>query len=130
MTSPSLPLVLLFAVAGAAGALARWGIYELVVQFGGATLNTWHFGTAAVNLLGCFAYGVGYGMLPSAQVSSWRLIFLTGFLGAFTTFSAFAADTLQLAKDDGLPFRAIVNVVAQVVLGLLLLWLGIKLTSR
>jgi CrcB protein len=58
----------------------------------------WPYGTFAVNLIGCFAIGLCFRLLPSAEFGqpSARLLLMTGALGGFTTFSAFALDTAQL----------------------------------
>jgi CrcB protein len=54
---------------------------------------------------------------------------MIGFLGGFTTFSAFSLQTLQLLRDGKLMF-ALANVVGSVVLCLLAVWLGFALTLR
>jgi CrcB protein len=59
-------------------------------------------------------------------VGSVRLAVTVGLLGGFTTFSTFGAETLGLARE-GEVWRAAVNVVAQVVLGLAAVWLGDRL---
>ncbi|MGL5116428.1 MAG: fluoride efflux transporter CrcB [Beijerinckiaceae bacterium] len=58
----------------------------------------WPYGTFAVNLLGCLAMGLCFRLLPAAEIGqpSARLLLMTGVLGGFTTFSAFALDAAQL----------------------------------
>jgi CrcB protein len=58
-----------------------------------------------------------------------RELLLSGLLGGFTTFSAFSFDNVELLMQ-GFPGRALANIVGQVVLGVLALWLGMQLTSR
>lgn len=87
--------LILVASAGALGALARYGVTSLAEWQG---WNPW--GTFAVNVFGCFAIGV---LIASASEADWfesygRNLLVFGFLGAFTTFSAFSMDTLQLAQ--------------------------------
>ena len=74
------------ALAGAAGALARYGLSGLMHRFLGAAFP---WGTLAVNLVGCFLLGL---LLEVSRQSGWvspgfRTIAGIGFLGAFTTFS-------------------------------------------
>ena len=55
-----------------------------------------------------------------------RVLLLTGFMGAFTTFSSFAFETVQLARD-GEMLLAVGNIVLQNVLGLLSMIAGMML---
>jgi CrcB protein len=74
-------------------------------------------GTLFVNVLGCFAMGVLIEMLAlkAGATQSQRLFLATGVLGGFTTFSAFAIETLLL-HERGQFGWAMLNVVASVVL--------------
>ena len=83
------------------------------------------YGTLTVNLIGCFVIGF-LGQLAEARgilASETRLLVFIGLLGGFTTFSSFGNDTLNLARS-GQMFNALTNVAINVVLGLLLVWLG------
>jgi len=81
-------------IGAALGAWARWGL--------GALLNpvfpTLPLGTLSANLLGGFLMGVAMGMISQfdALPPAARLMFMTGFLGALTTFSTFSAETVTL----------------------------------
>jgi fluoride exporter len=111
------------AIAGAAGSLLRWGSYELVGWAAPRRWSIeWHLGTLVVNAIGCFLFGLLFEWLKLAEPlnAQLRLIILTGFLGAFTTYSAFAADTLDLQKQNGFPI-ALAFVAVQVVTG----WIAI-----
>jgi CrcB protein len=108
------------ALAGAAGTLARYGLCVLVPRWCGTGFP---WGTLAVNALGCFLFGLVWTRALSEQA---RLILLTGFLGAFTTFSTFAFDTGGQLGDRQWLFAA-ANVAAQVLLGLTCLFLGFAL---
>jgi CrcB protein len=85
-------------------------------------------GTWTVNVAGCFAIGLLAALAETTGPlsSSARLFVFTGFLGGFTTFSAFAYESLKLAGDihAGAAFG---NVVGQVALGLLAVWAGVAL---
>lgn len=77
--------ILLISFGAILGALSRWqlGIWlnPLISQFA--------FGTLMANVLGCFLIGIALGL--NLQESS-KLLLITGFLGSFTTFSAFSAE--------------------------------------
>ena len=81
---------------GALGALARYGAGLLaVVAFGGA----FSWGTMIVNIVGSLVMGgvAAYvSAVPSGLSDAVRLGIMTGFLGAFTTFSAFSLDFMRL----------------------------------
>ncbi len=111
-------------IAGAFGALARYGLTRLVQHLLG---NTFPWGTFTVNILGSFLFGMVWMMIEnhaSASLSpQLRLIFLTGFMGGFTTFSSFMFETSTLIGQNqwGLVF---VNLLLQTALGLLALFVG------
>ena len=77
--------ILLISFGAVLGALSRWqlGVWlnPLISQFA--------FGTLMANVLGCFLIGIALGL--NLQESS-KLLLITGFLGSFTTFSAFSAE--------------------------------------
>src|SRR5262249_12589269 len=107
---------------GAAGTLARYGLGVLVPRWWGSSFP---WGTLVVNALGCFLFGLVWALAERrlALGDEARVIVLTGFVGAFTTFSTFAFETGQLLRgQQGLYAGA--NVAAQLVLGLGCLSLG------
>lgn len=92
----SLLTLLLIALGGLTGALARYGLSGLVQ---GDRIN-FPFGTLVVNLIGCFIMGLMvYFIRQSLLHSELRSLLGYGFLGAFTTFSAFSAETLNLVIE-------------------------------
>lgn len=117
--------LLLLAAAGAAGTLARFGLSGLVQRLG-PTDFPW--GTFAVNALGCLLFGVVWSLAEERLVISGatRLVVLVGFMGAFTTFSTFAFETVQLL-DDSQWLAAAGNLLLQNVAGVALVLLGIAL---
>lgn len=92
---------LVVAAGGALGAMARFGVNSLVFPLLG---NRFPLGTLLVNVTGSVLMGVCYvliierGLLPSAL----RDLLMVGFIGAFTTFSAFSLDTLALWQNGHL----------------------------
>jgi CrcB protein len=115
--------LLWIAAAGAFGSLARYGLQGLV-QRQAASLFPW--GTLAVNVLGCFLFGLVWALAEErgAMSAQARTVLLIGFMGAFTTFSSFAYETVQLVRDAQWLLAA-ANVAAQNVLGFVALVLGI-----
>jgi CrcB protein len=115
--------LLLVGLGGFAGSVARYGISILGTRFG----SSFPAGTLAVNLLGCLAVG---GLLPFLEAipERGRLFLVTGFLGGFTTFSAFGLETQALVQR-GQAGLAAAYVAASVGLGLGAVWLGKGLFS-
>ncbi len=123
--------ILLVAVGGAAGSVARYLVGLGALRF--AAASAFPFATILVNVLGCFLLGgvlalVGSAGPSTSAVASFRLLIITGFLGGFTTFSAFAGETVLLAREGALGF-AVGNVVAHVVLSLLAVAVGHRLAA-
>jgi CrcB protein len=116
--------LLAVAVGGALGAMARYGIALWARQrFDGV----FPWGTLLANALGCLLIGLLVQTLPRWSVpEAARLIILTGFLGALTTFSTFGWETVRAAQL-GQPGLAVANVAANLTVGLLAVTAGIGL---
>jgi CrcB protein len=85
------------------------------------------FGTLFVNLLGSFLIGIALGLSVKYNILSrgtfGHYIFVTGFLGSFTTFSTFSQDSfLLLTQKQYIPFMS--NILLNVVVGILFVALG------
>lgn len=118
--------LLLIGLAGAAGAVARYLCSRTVTDMTGATFP---WGTMTVNMLGCLVFGLVWGI---SEYRDWfsdrtRVALLIGFLGAFTTFSSFAYETVALIRDNQWWWAAF-NVIVQNVVGLAAVLLGISLS--
>jgi CrcB protein len=89
--------VLAICVGACVGALARWGL-GLWLNPGG--LLPW--GTLAANLLGGYLVGVCVATFQSMPQMDpvWRLLLVTGFLGALTTFSTFSAEVIAMLQQQ------------------------------
>jgi CrcB protein len=118
--------VMLIFLGGGAGSVLRW-----LTGLGAARLFGAGFpsGTLAVNLIGCFVMGVLARVLlaPEAGGSETRFLLMTGLLGGYTTFSAFALDAAHLWMRDagGTAFLYIaVSVLGSLAAVALGLWLG------
>lgn len=114
------------ALGGAAGAVARYGISGWVYQ---RFSDTFPWGTLAVNVLGSLLLGVVLGWFEGSVLSpELRRAVTVGFLGAFTTFSTFAYESVALVQA-GEWLRAGGYVVGSVALGLVAVGLGLALTA-
>ncbi|UHD15826.1 fluoride efflux transporter CrcB [Thiocapsa bogorovii] len=113
------------AAGGALGALARYGMSSAVYAWFG---RGFPWGTLAVNLLGSFLMGLLFVLLIErlSWAPEWRGAILIGFLGAFTTFSTFSIETLNLL-EDGAMLTAFLNMVVSVWLCILVCWVGVIL---
>ena len=125
---PKLSTILLLALGGAAGTLARVGLAELVSRLHG---GAWPIGTLVVNTLGCLLFGTVWGLLNErlALPSAWSIALLAGFCGAFTTFSTFAFDTHRLSSDLS-PIHPLGYLLLSNILGLFMVWLGAEHVGR
>lgn len=98
---------------GACGSIARH-----LVSLALAPLPAFPYGTLAVNVTGSFVAGLLVGVGDGRGLATpARLLLVTGFLGGYTTFSAFGVETVRLAEAHG-AFAASANVVVSLVLGL------------
>lgn len=112
------------AVGGALGSALRYGLNRWLTQLFGDALP---WGTIVINIVGSYVIGLATaffgGTAGALTPIEMRQFVLVGVCGGFTTFSSFSLQTLTLLQT-GQPVRAIVNVVASVVLCLLAVWLG------
>ena len=118
--------LVLIGMAGLAGTLVRYWVSQAA---DGKFQSAFPAGTLVVNLLGCFAAGFLFQFFERTAVSpEIRLAVFTGFLGGFTTFSAYALQTLVMVRG-GMATMAVVNVVASNVAGLVCVWAGFGLSQ-
>ncbi|MEZ4386377.1 MAG: fluoride efflux transporter CrcB [Candidatus Krumholzibacteriia bacterium] len=117
--------LILMALAGGAGAVCRYGLGGAVQRLAGERFPA---GTMVVNLLGCLLFGLVWGWLEGRAGFSpqTRVVVLTGFMGAFTTFSTFAFETAGLLQG-GQWLAAILNVGVQATVGVVLVLVGMAL---
>jgi fluoride exporter len=119
-------LALVF-VGGGLGSSLRFGADWLLKRLWPEQALAFPWATLAVNFIGCFAIGLGVGLLPK-ETENWgpelRSLLLVGVCGGLTTFSAFANQTLALGSG-----KALINVALSVAGGLALAWLGLTLAG-
>ena len=113
---------------GGLGAMARYGVSAVIIHYC-ANLK-FPLATFLVNLGGCILIGVLAGLVEKHPLlgPSARLLLITGFLGGFTTFSAFSFETLFLMRRGDLAIAGL-NVVGSVFCCLVGVWLGLKLET-
>ena len=113
--------VLLVALGGAVGSVARYGVGVAAARWFGLAFP---WGTLAVNVIGGLAMG-----LLAARIApdneNLRLLIGPGVLGGFTTFSAFSLETVRLMEQQ--PGLAALYAVASLVLSVGACWMGLEL---
>lgn len=120
--------IFLIALGGSVGSVLRY----LLAGWGQRlTGGTFPLGTLIVNVLGCLVIGFLNALFngPLMIRQEYRLALTIGVLGGFTTFSAFGWESFSLA-NDGQYFRAILNILLSITLGLVAVWLGYRLSQR
>ncbi|WP_156862594.1 fluoride efflux transporter CrcB [Casimicrobium huifangae] len=103
--------------------LGAWARYGLALAMNGRSWMPW--GTFAANAIGGFLIGLALAHLAAKPELSplWRMFFVTGFLGALTTFSSFSAEVVVLVHDGDLG-RALTLAAMHLVASLVLTALG------
>ncbi|MDH5333539.1 MAG: fluoride efflux transporter CrcB [Thermoleophilia bacterium] len=111
------------AVAGAFGALARYGLEGLVSD---RAHGAFPWGTFVVNVSGSFLLGLAFVLMTERTVvDPWLRSSLTiGFLGAYTTFSTLSFESYRLLEDGALGL-ALANTLGSLAAGLAAVYLGI-----
>ncbi|MFL6777919.1 MAG: fluoride efflux transporter CrcB [Sphingomicrobium sp.] len=116
---------LLVFLGGGMGAAARHAINRAGLGLLGPGFPWW---TLAVNVTGSFAIGLLAGLFGAMETGhNARLFLITGFLGGFTTFSAFSLDALTL-WERGAPIQAGMYILGSVVLSLLAAAVGLMVS--
>lgn len=118
--NPPLATIGLVALFGALGSVARFLVSTGVRN---AVGEPYLVGTFAVNVIGCFLFGVAWGYAAGNWSKAMQAAVFTGFFGGFTTFSSFAFESLELFQQGRMGL-ALGNILAQNVLGAVGVWWG------
>lgn len=108
---------------GFIGAILRYQVSGWVQDRSGSIL--FPFGTASVNIIGCFVIGLLTFLVETRSYFSveTRAFILIGLLGSFTTFSTFGSETLGLIRGGRMDMAAL-YAGGQVVIGVFMVWFG------
>lgn len=108
---------------GAAGSLLRYAVAELLLTRGPLRFP---LATFLINITGSFLIGLVLGTIGDREAANLRALLVAGFLGGYTTFSAFEWELLRLGRSG----LALLYGAGSVVVGLACCWAGALLAGR
>jgi CrcB protein len=117
--------ILLVGLGGGAGSILRYLASFLILKIFNEPLP---LATLAVNVLGCLAAGMCVHFFDATAQPALRLLFIAGFCGGFTTFSAFALENIYLWQAAAY-FKVALYTTLSIVSGFAAVWLGMWLTK-
>jgi CrcB protein len=114
---------LMVGIGGFVGSVLRFWLGSFI---GGRLGARFPYGTFVVNVTGSFLIGMVLAVLATKAHwnSNWRYLIPIGFIGGYTTFSAFEYETLQLFQDGQL-LTAMLNITLSVTVGFVAVWVGV-----
>lgn len=117
--------IVLLGLAGAVGTLTRYGVSGVVQRMASISFP---LGTFLVNLSGCLLFGLVFGLFEEriGLPGELRFLILTGFMGAYTTFSSYMFESVTLLQH-GQWLAAALNIIGQTVAGVALTIAGLAL---
>jgi CrcB protein len=120
--------IILVLLGGTIGTGFRYGLSSLV--YSRIERPTFPYANLIINVSGSFVIGVLAELFNERVLVSpaIRAALLTGLLGGYTTFSSFSYETFLLIRE-GEWFRAMLNAAGSVLLGLIAVWLGVRLAQ-
>ena len=113
---------------GFLGALARFTVSGVIQK--SFLKGVFPLGTLSVNMIGCVLVGLLLGVSDARDIFTIqvRLFLVVGVLGGFTTFSTFGYETFMMISE-GDYLKATVNVMAHIIFGVALVWVGYFVTT-
>ncbi|MDH5716100.1 MAG: fluoride efflux transporter CrcB [Spirochaetia bacterium] len=115
-------IIFFIGLGGFAGAISRYTLSKYIFNI----LNPlFPWGTFYVNIIGCFFIGLVYQIFENMIIPVEIRNFISiGFLGAFTTFSTYSLETVNLINNGEIK-TSLINILSQNIAGILLVYLGI-----
>jgi CrcB protein len=113
---------LMVGIGGGLGSILRFWVGSYI----GSRMGTrFPYGTFVINITGSFLIGLVFAVLTTRTLWSpnWRYLIPIGFIGGYTTFSAFELETLRTIQDGQIGL-GLVYVAASVVVGFAAVWAG------
>ena len=119
--------LILIGLGGAVGSICRYLMQIFISRY--VTL-TFPLGTFLVNISGCFAIGLLFGLANKYawMTIEWRLLLITGVCGGYTTFSSYSYEGLTLLRQGNYLYFAS-YILLSVLLGLLATWGGLAVVK-
>lgn len=116
-------------VGGMAGAMLRYTLGKIITRKAAAAGSSFPWGTWVINISGSLLLGILYvltveGLLPPL----WWAVLGIGFCGAYTTFSTFGYETMQLIGAHK-RMQAVLYVMSSVIVGIAAAFAGMWLTT-
>ena len=123
--NPTIEKILLISAGAVLGANARYWIGDWIAQKWGAAFP---YGTFLINITGSLLIGLFISLATERFLIDprWRILFVVGFLGAYTTFSTFTLESYNLLQR-GQWLLGLANTLGSVVVGLIAVGLGMWL---
>jgi len=120
--------ILLVLLGGAVGTGCRYGLSTFVYSV--IEKPSFPYANFLINVSGSFVIGILAELFDARVLVSptVRVALLTGLLGGYTTFSSFSFETFSLMRD-GQMWLPLVNALGSVLLGLVAVWMGVRLAQ-
>ena len=112
-------------VGGGLGSALRFGVGKLFIS----SLYKFPSATFLVNMIGCLLIGLFVAYFSKSENSFYKLLFVTGFCGGFTTFSTFSNESIFLLKNNQFTL-AVIYILSSLIVGLLATFLGYFLMNK
>jgi CrcB protein len=114
------------AIGGALGSVARYALSSWIFDI---TSHKFPYATLIVNVAGSFVMGILFVVIVerAALPAEMRSLLMIGFIGAFTTFSAFSLDALGLWQN-GHVLMSVIYIITTIILCLVAISTAIWLT--
>lgn len=119
--------IVLVGLGGGIGSIFRYLTSFYIVKY---FPSKFPLATFTANILGCFIIGLLFGYFEKNNLvdSNLKLLFVTGFCGGYTTFSAFGYENMSLFQSNN-SLLAFVYIAASLIFGLLAVWFGLFVTK-